>query len=124
MKRFKAKKIIVVAIQIPLESKGLEYEKWGSTQLAKPGDWLVSKLGETYSIDAESFANTMKPLDQIGHYYKATEIWAEVAMDSGSVRTKEGVTEYVKGDYLVSNNEDLSDRYAMSKKSFEERYEV
>ena len=124
MRKYKAKKITVVAIQIPEDSKGLEYEKWGSIQFAKPGDWLVNKLGETYSIDAESFANTMKPLDRVGHYYKFSEIWGEVAVDSGVVETKEGTSQYVEGDYLVSNNEDFTDKYCISKEKFEKLYEV
>jgi hypothetical protein len=38
------------------------------------------------------------------------------------VNTKEGATAYRAGDYLVSNNRDGSDGYAVSARKFEEMY--
>ena len=59
-----------------------------------------------------------------GHYAKTATVWAEVAREAGRVETKEGRTHYEAGDYLVSNNEDGSDAYAISAKKFGEMYEA
>jgi hypothetical protein len=48
-----------------------------------------------------------------GTYTKSTPVWAERATAAGSVMTKEGVTHYAAGDYIVSNAADGSDAYAM-----------
>jgi hypothetical protein len=53
---------------------------------------------------------------------KTTAVWAERATQAGSVKTKEGSTQYEPGDYLVSNNSDGSDEYAMKADKFEELY--
>jgi hypothetical protein len=53
---------------------------------------------------------------------KTTPVWAEQAERAGSVETKEGVTHYQAGDYLVSNNRDGSDAYAMGAETFESLY--
>jgi hypothetical protein len=50
-------------------------------------------------------------------------VWAEAASEDGSIATKEGRTQYRKGDYVVFNDEDGTDGYAMSAKKFESRYE-
>jgi len=50
-------------------------------------------------------------------------VWAEQADRAGRVETKEGATSYQPGDYLVSNNEDGTDAYAMSAATFESLYE-
>jgi hypothetical protein len=39
------------------------------------------------------------------------------------VRTKEGSTHYEAGDYLVYNQQDGGDAYAVSKRAFERMYE-
>jgi len=36
----------VAAVQLDLDTKGFTYEKWGSTQTCKPGDWIVSNDGD------------------------------------------------------------------------------
>ena len=46
------------------------------------------------------------------------------AAAAGRVSTKEGSTGYEAGDWLVSNEEDGSDSYAVSAKKFEESYEL
>src|SRR5438552_3063884 len=84
-------------------------------------DWLVDNDGDVYSVDADVFARTYRPTGP-GTFVKTTPIWAEKAEAPGSVRTKEGATHYQAGDYLVSNNSDGSDKYAMSAAKFEALY--
>jgi hypothetical protein len=112
----------VVAVRLALETRGFTYEKWGATQTCKAGDWIVDNDGDIYTVDSETFARTYRPVGR-GTYVKATPIWAEVARAPGEVRTKEGTTHYDAGDYLVSNEEDGSDPYAITKQKFEGMYE-
>jgi hypothetical protein len=114
---------VVVAVQLKLDTDGLAYRKWGHEQHAKAGDWLVDNEGDVYTVEADSFARTYRELRR-GHYVKTTRIWAEQAAEAGSVATKEGRTAYAKGDWLVSNNEDGSDAYAISAGKFEKLYEL
>jgi hypothetical protein len=113
----------VVAIRLSLDTDGLIYRKWGGEQRAKPGDWLVDNEGDVYTVDATVFARTYRPVDNTyGAYIKTTPVWAERAEKAGSVGTKEGVTHYQAGDYIVSNSSDGSDEYAMSAERFERLY--
>ena len=113
----------IVAIRLPLDTDGLSYRKWGGEQHAKPGDWLVDNEGDVYTVDAAVFARTYRPVDgRRGVYIKTTPVWAVRAEQAGSVRTKEGVTEYRAGDYIVSNRSDGSDGYAMPAERFERLY--
>jgi len=112
----------VVAVQLKLDTEGLAYRKWDNPQRAKPNDWLVDNDGDVYTVDAESFARTYAELRR-GHYVKTARVWAEQAGDGGRVATKEGHTAYAKGDWLVSNNEDGSDAYAVNPEKFEKLYE-
>jgi len=59
-----------------------------------------------------------------GTYVKRTPVWAEVAGEAGAVRTKEGATHYEAGDYLVYNQPDGGDAYAVAKDAFERMYEL
>jgi len=111
----------VVAIRLALDLKSLVYRKWGGEQRAKPGDWLVDNDGDVYSVDADSFARTYRQTGR-GTYVKTTPVWAEQAAQSGSVTTKEGATQYEAGDYLVSNDEEGADPYAISAAKFETLY--
>jgi len=113
----------VVAVRVALETDGFTYEKWGGTQRCKAGDWLVDNGGDVYTIDADTFARTYRQTDTVGHYVKVTPIWAEVAEEGGSVKTKEGVTHYDAGDYLVFNEENGGDAYAVSAAKFERLYD-
>jgi hypothetical protein len=115
----------VVAVQLSLETEGFTYKKWGALQRCKPGDWLVNNQGEVYTVDQASFADTyrQKRPDLPGIYVKATVIWAERAAKAGKVATKEGVSQYRAGDYLVSNKADGSDAYCISAGKFEAMYE-
>jgi len=115
----------VVAVQLRLETEGFTYEKWGGTQRCRPGDWLVLNGDDTYTVSEESFARTyaLADPDVPGIYRKTTVVWAERAPTPGVVATREGTTAYDAGDYLVSNHEDGSDEYAVSRATFEASYE-
>ena len=108
----------VAAVRLLLDTDGFSYRKWGGEQRAKRGDWLVDNEGDVYSIDAETFARTYRQ-SATGAYIKTTPVWAERAQQAGSVATKEGVTHYQAGDYVVSNNSDGSDAYAIDAVKFE-----
>ena len=111
----------VSAVRLALETDGLVYRKWGTEQRAKPGDWIVDNEGDVYSVDADVFARTYRP-SGAGTYVKAAPVWARRAAEGGSVKTKEGVTHYEAGDYLVSNDSDGLDEYAVSAAKFESLY--
>jgi hypothetical protein len=112
----------VVAVQLALETDGLVYRKWGGEQHAKPGDWIVDNNGDVYTVDAAVFARTYRQTGP-GTFIKQTPVWAERAKVAGSVETKEGITRYEAGDYLVSNDSDGSDQYAIAAEKFESLYE-
>jgi len=116
----------VAAVRLAFEADGFtfRYRKWGGEQRAKAGDWIVDNDGDVYAVDADVFARTYRALQERGpgSYVKTTPIWAERAEAPGVVQTKEGSTRYQAGDYLVSNFEDDSDRYAISAEKFETLY--
>lgn len=113
----------VVAVQVDLDIDHFNYRKWGSTQTCKRGDWLVNNNGDTYTVDGDTFARTYRATGP-GTYVKTTPIWAEVAAAAGEVPTKEGATHYEAGDYLVFNEPDGGDAYAVSRDGFERMYEA
>jgi hypothetical protein len=115
----------VAAVQLALETDGFVYRKWGGEQRAKRDDWLVNNDGDVYTVDADVFARTYRPVDRSKNpcaYVKTTPIWAEQATEAGSVKTKEGATQYEAGDYIVSNQPDGSDNYAITSNKFHELY--
>ena len=111
----------VAAVRLALETDGLVYRKWGGDQRAKSGDWIVDNDGDVYTVDAEVFERTYRQTGT-GAYVKRTPVWAERASQAGSVKTKEGVTHYDAGDYVVSNSADGSDAYAISAAKFKNLY--
>lgn len=113
----------VVAVRLELDTEGFYYEKWGSTQRCKPGDWIVCNNGDTYTVDAETFAKTYEETGP-GTFIKATPVWAGRASEEGSIRTKEGSSRYKKGDYIVYNDADRRDGYVVSAKLFEAMYQL
>jgi hypothetical protein len=113
----------VVAVRLLLETDGFDYRKWGDRQHCKAGDWLVDNDGDVYTVDADSFARTYRPVGT-GTYVKSTPVWAERCAEAGSVPTQEGRTHHAAGDFLVSNNEDGSDGYAIGADKFHELYEL
>jgi hypothetical protein len=115
----------VAAVQLAFDKDGFvfTYRKWGGEQRAKAGDWVVDNGGDVYTVEADVFARTYRAVEGgPGRYLKTTPIWAERATQAGSVPTKEGATHYDAGDYLVSNSEDGSDRYAIGADKFAELY--
>ena len=114
---------LVVAVQVDLRTDGFTYEKWGSTQRCQPGDWLVNNNGDTYTVARDAFARTYKPTGP-GTYVKVKPVWAEVATNRGKIQTKEGGTQYEAGDYLVYDQPEGGDCYAVSRDAFERMYEL
>ena len=112
----------VTAVRLALVFDGFSYRKWGNEQRAKAGDWLVDNDGDVYTVAAESFARTYRQAGP-GRWLKTAPVWAEQAAVAGSVATQEGRTQYEAGDWLVSNNADGSDAYAIGKAKFESMYE-
>ena len=112
----------MVAVQLYLDTDGFTYQKWGGTQVCKPGDWLVNNNGDTYTVDQQTFAKTYEEVDP-GTYAKTGTVWAVTAREAGVVATKEGLTKYQAGDYLVSNHEVGHDSYAVSRGKFLSAYE-
>jgi hypothetical protein len=111
----------IVAVRLAVETAGLVYRKWGGEQRAKAGDWLVDNDGDVYTVAADVFARTYRQTG-LGTYVKCTPIWAERTHSPGSVTTKEGATAYEAGDYIVSNQRDGSDQYAVAADKFESMY--
>jgi len=112
----------VTAVQLNLDVEGFEYRKWGGTQRCKRGDWVLDNDGDVYTVDAETFASTYREVGP-GRYEKSATVWARKAESEGSIETKEGVTHYDAGDFLVYNDAELRDGYAVSEKKFGELYE-
>jgi hypothetical protein len=122
-KRFRRKaEQVVTAVRLQLDFDALTYRKWGDTQIARAGDWLVDNGGDVYTVEAESFARTYTEVGP-GRFIKTAPVWAEQARRGGTVRTKEGRTHYAAGDWLVSNTKEGSDAYAISAETFERLYE-
>lgn len=112
----------VVAVRLELETAGFTYQKWGGTQTCKAGDWLVNNEGDVYTVDGETFARTYRAVSP-GVFEKATPVWAEKTGQAGQIATKEGVTRYSADAYLVYNEEDGTDGYAVEAEAFEKMYE-
>jgi hypothetical protein len=112
----------VTAVPLALDFDGFNYRKWGDTQRAQPGDWLVDNAGDVYTVAADVFVRTYREVSP-GRWVKSTPVWAEQAAQAGSVVTTEGRTHYQAGDWLVSNGEDGSDAYAISAAKFIALYE-
>jgi len=113
----------VTAVRLALDLGEFTYHKWGDTQRAREGDWLVENDGDVYTVSADSFARTYQPVSP-GRWLKTTPVWAERAEQAGAVATSEGRTHYDAGDWLVSNREDGSDAYAIGAAKFERMYEL
>ena len=113
----------VIAVKLDLDTAGFTYRKWGGEQLCKPGDWVVYNKGDTYTIDQETFSKTYEQVSP-GLYVKVSNVWAEKADHSGVIKTKEGETHYKTGDYLVYNDIDRNDSYAIDAATFKSLYEL
>ena len=117
----KRKAARVVAVQLDLDTDGFTYRKWGGTQRCKAGDWLVNNDGDVYTVDRDTFARTYRQVSP-GIFEKTATVWARVAEQAGEIRTKEGVTHYEAGAYLVFNEPDGGDGYAVEPDTFESMY--
>jgi len=114
---------LVTAVRLDLDIEGFTYQKWGGTQRCKKGDWIVNSDSDAYTVDAETFKRTYHMLSP-GLYEKTGSVWAEEASEPGAIQTKEGSTAYRKGDFLVFNDPDRKDGYAMSSTKFHQLYEA
>ena len=94
----------------------------GGSQNCKRGDWIVNNQGEVYTIDAETFSLTYHDVGP-GIYEKRVVVWAEEASCAGTIATKEGSTEYKSGDFLVFNDAERKDGYAVEQETFGSLYE-
>jgi hypothetical protein len=112
----------VAAVQLSLDTDGFTYRKWGGEQTCKRGDWLVFNRGDTYTVDQAIFVRTYREVS-LGVYEKVTPVWAAVAADAGEIATAEGVTHYEAGEYLVFNDPEGKDGYAVTAEMFERLYE-
>jgi len=112
----------VVAVQVNLDMEGFHYRKWGGVQTCKAGDWLVDNGEDTYTVDREVFERTYEEV-RLGLFRKTSRVWARVVEEAGEIRTREGATHYDEGDYLVFNDPDEEDGWAMSPEMFEKLYE-
>lgn len=112
----------VIAVRLDLDTEGFVYEKWGATQTCKRGDWIVDNGGEVYTVDRGTFEATYRAVSP-GVYAKRVDVWAKVADSAGTIRTKEGATEYEAGDYLVFNDPEARDGWAITAKKFATLYE-
>jgi hypothetical protein len=113
----------VHAICLNLETDGFDYVKWGARQHCKRGDWIVSNGGDTYTVDADVFQHTYESIGGV-EYQKTGTVWAEQATSPGRIETKEGSTNYDAGDYVVYNEPNRTDGYAVSRTKFERMYEA
>ena len=52
----------VHARRLDLDTDGFTYRKWGGQQRCKAGDWIVSSDGDTYTLDAKTFARNYRHL--------------------------------------------------------------
>lgn len=112
----------VIAVQIDIDFDEIRYQKWGDTQRCKPGDWLVNNNNDTYTVNREYFRTHYKNISP-GVYEKEGEIWAEVAPENGTIKTIEGSTAYIAGDYLVFDRQIGGTGYAIGKVDFERMYD-
>ena len=111
----------VAAVQLALDTKGFTYKKWGSVQRCKARDWIVDNDGDVYTVNRVSFRRTYRQV-RPGAYVKITPVWAEKADAAGRIKTKEGSTGYKRGDYLVFNQKNGADGYAVSAQKFKRMY--
>lgn len=114
---------LVSAVRLALDFDGLDYRKWGGIQHAKPGDWLVDNGDDVYTVDADTFVQTYQQTSP-GRWQKVAPVWAERAMEPGHVTTQEGRTCYEAGDWLVSNDVQGIDMYAIKADKFVTLYEL
>lgn len=115
----------VTAIPLDLEAKPgavvgsqlFSYHKWDARQICKRGDWLVHSGDDVYTVDRETFERTYVQFAP-GQFRKTSLVWAERAEKDGEISTKEGSTRYKAGDFLVYNQANRKDGYAVKLSTF------
>jgi hypothetical protein len=112
---------LVLALALELDTQGFAYQKWGGTQRCKPGDYLVNNGGDVYTVDRATFEQTYQQVAP-AQYFKTAHVWAWQTSEAGSVTTKEGITHYEAGSYIVSNDPDGKDSWAVTSEKFESSY--
>lgn len=112
----------VFAIQLNLDLEAFTYRKWGGVQTCRRGDWIVDRNGSVHTVAADTFARTYEKVGP-ATYVKRGVVWAAPASSAGAIATKEGSTHYNQGDFLVWNDKDLTDGYAITKEIFASLYE-
>lgn len=113
----------VEAMQLALPDCRIQYQKWGGAQQAQEGDWLVKNGDEYYTVESTSFSHTYEKMSG-NQYKKVGKVWAEIAEQDGEMPTKEGKTQYKKGDMCVYNQADKTDGYATTAQVFHDNYEL
>jgi hypothetical protein len=83
----------------------------------------VSNGDDTYTVDADVFSRTYEHVAGV-EYQKIGTVWAERATSPGRIETNEGSTGYDAGDYVVYNQPDRTDGYAVGRIKFEQMYEA
>jgi predicted acylesterase/phospholipase RssA len=111
----------VTAVRIDLDMEPFSYRKWGGVQTASPGDWLVSRDGDSYTVDGATFERSYREVGP-GGFVKVTSVWARAATSDGSIATQEGETNYRTGDMLVFNDPEERDGWAMGREEFDRLY--
>ncbi|ANM29468.1 hypothetical protein ABI59_07545 [Acidobacteria bacterium Mor1] len=114
---------MVTAVRLDLATEGFHYEKWGGTQRCKPGDWIVRNGDDTYTVDSDAFAATYEAVTP-GRFAKTAIIWARRAEEAGTIVTLDGSTTYRAGDYIVRNDPEGTDSYAVPSSEFQRMYEA
>lgn len=113
----------MTAVRLAFDTEGFTYRRWGSEQHCKGGDWIVDDDGEVHTVDADTFAATYSAVSP-GRYEKRATVWAERASEAGRIETKEGSTRYEAGDFVVSNDAEGRDSWAIASARFEATYEA
>ena len=113
---------VVTAVQLRLQFDGFDYRKWGGVQSCEQNDWLVDNDGDVYTVSNASFQATYSNISP-GRFRKVARVWAVRTSEAGFVQTQEGRTAYAAGDYLVSNDAEGEDRYAIEAARFASLYE-
>ena len=111
----------VKAMPINLPNVEVNYEKWGGAQQANQGDWLVNRGDEFYTVEQSSFNDTYRCIEG-NTYLKIAPVWAEIAKENGKIKTKEGESHFSAGDYLVYNDQNKKDGYAIKNTLFNDLY--
>lgn len=101
----------------------LTYNKWGGSQTAKVGDFLLynsAANGDVYTCDKTVMETTYEEVGE-NEYIKTATIEAYEALDTGEVSTLEGKSAYKPGDFIVTNPG--GDKYVISAETFQNMYE-